>query len=259
MSSSGVVNVINEAFIFFIVKIDDRMQAVLSSLFQINENPAFIILTHSARGTSVVKIIQGLHSLDEFFTQLIEIQLTFSDAKTAKFKFSKLIKIFILSFKKKNSQNNFVPTEKELLLQEQEKAFRDSLAQDQEKERLRKIEESQKQKDEQIIHRSLEQQRKIREEKIKNLPSEPQPNEPEITTLAIRLLDGSKVQRKFRRKETLQAVYDYCDSTFPLDQEIKPYVLTTNFPRQSFSNKSLTIEEAKLFPQSSLFLSDIEN
>lgn len=101
MSSSGVVNVINEAFIFFIVKIDDRMQAVLSSLFQINENPAFIILTHSARGTSVVKIIQGLHSLDEFFTQLIEIQLTFSDAKTAKFKFSKLIKIFILSFKKK--------------------------------------------------------------------------------------------------------------------------------------------------------------
>jgi len=70
------------------------------------------------------------------------------------------------------------------------------------------------------------------------------------------LVDGSRLQRRFKSSERLQSVYDFLEA-----QEIElpsHYVLVTNFPRKVFQDKSVTLQEAGLVPQSALFIEDLD-
>eukprot|EP01133_Synstelium_polycarpum_P018867 gene18867-22567_t len=52
----------------------------------------------------------------------------------------------------------------------------------------------------------------------------------DITRLAIRLFDGSRVQRNFKQSDTIQHVMDFVDTK--ITEPIENYVLSTNYPKQ---------------------------
>jgi len=73
------------------------------------------------------------------------------------------------------------------------------------------------------------------------------------------MLDGSRVQRRFLKTETLDLVFTFVDSQLPLQiEEYPPYNLVSNFPRKTFTdaNRSETLQEAALTPQASLFVAE---
>jgi len=142
--------------------------------------------------------------------------------------------------------------------EEQDIEFLRSIQEDQEKERKVHEEEQQiKQEKERIYHEEeMKRKRQMEKEKKKeilqkDLPSEPTIGEKGITHLIIRLTDGSKLQRRFRITDKLQVVLNFIELT---GTEHGDYDLVSNFPKKVFSDPSITLEQASLFPQASLFV-----
>lgn len=50
----------------------------------------------------------------------------------------------------------------------------------------------------------MKERQKVRQEKAKRVPPEAQLNDPDASNIVIRLFDGSRIQRRFRKKDTLQ-------------------------------------------------------
>lgn len=70
----------------------------------------------------------------------------------------------------------------------------------------------------------------------------------------MRFPAGERKERRFHSTTTIQSLYDYVDSLGCLDFE--DYSLVSNFPRVVYGSEkaSLTLEEAGLHPQASLFV-----
>lgn len=143
---------------------------------------------------------------------------------------------------------------------EQDRAFRQSLAEDEEKQR-KAIEEERKQreegeriqKEEQLRKRKLEEKQKRKERLRQSLPPEPELSDG-VSQLVIRLTDGSRIQRRFKKTDTLGNVFDFVDSS---PSEINgEYDLVTNFPRRVFSERTMTLEQAGLYPHGALFVQE---
>jgi len=231
LSAPAIVNIINELFIFWVIKLDGELNTLVSNVFKTRDQPLFFILKETPnQGIIVVDFMQGLKSANQFLEELMILH--------------------------QKSQNEGVVTEKQLLLQEQESEFQRSLEEDKRRERIRKEQEREQQRQQQMRQLTLEERQKVRQEKAKRVPPEAQLNAPDASNIVIRLFDGSRIQRRFRKKDTLQNIYDFCDSRWPENQEEKRYVLVSNFPRKVFSDKSTTVEQAQLFPQASLFMEE---
>lgn len=70
----------------------------------------------------------------------------------------------------------------------------------------------------------------------------------------MRFPSGERKGRRFQRTAKLQSLYDYVDSLGCLEAE--SYTLFSNFPRVVYGQDklSLSLEEAGLHPQASLFV-----
>ena len=90
-----------------------------------------------------------------------------------------------------------------------------------------------------------------------NLPPEPSSSEPFITTLNIRLPSGQRKVRRFFQQDTIESVQNYIE-TCPLDPI--PFesdvILVNTYPRQLFTDLSLTLKQANLVPNASLIVEE---
>jgi len=70
----------------------------------------------------------------------------------------------------------------------------------------------------------------------------------------IRFPTGERKERRFHSSAPITSLYDYVDSLDCLEAE--KYSLVSNFPRVTYGPEkhSLTLEEAGLHPQASLFI-----
>lgn len=70
----------------------------------------------------------------------------------------------------------------------------------------------------------------------------------------MRFPTGERKERRFHSTATIQTVYDYVDSLGCLD--VESYSLVSNFPRVVYGSEklSLSLKEAGLHPQASLFV-----
>lgn len=153
------------------------------------------------------------------------------------------------------------------LRQEQDDAYRHSLAEDEEKERKAREEQERAEREErERVEREAreEQERQEREEAKKrardnrrrNLP--PEPTEKNAVLIVVKLPDGKQVRRKFLPSNPLQTILDFVDLSQP-EEEIMydyadNYVLVANFPRKVFSEPNQTLQEAGLTVASTLFI-----
>jgi len=89
------------------------------------------------------------------------------------------------------------------------------------------------------------------------LPIEVEPNSPNSTTIAVRLQDGSKVERRFSILAKIQDIMDFIDTK--IEQDVENVQLMSNFPTRCFTDMNETIQDAKLYPQALLFLQQKEH
>ncbi|KAL6986466.1 Plant UBX domain-containing protein 10 [Sarracenia purpurea var. burkii] len=157
------------------------------------------------------------------------------------------------------------------LREEQDAAYRAALEADQAREHQRKEEQERlareateaerKRKEEEearerAAHEAAEKEAalaRIRQEKALSLGSEPEKG-PDVTHVLVRFPTGERKGRRFHNTATIQSLYDYIDSLGCL--EVENYSLVSNFPRVVYGpdKLSLSLEEAGLHPQASLFV-----
>jgi len=154
-----------------------------------------------------------------------------------------------------------------LLRDEQDAAYRQSLLEDQEKERkMREAQERSEREEKERAEREAEEERervsreqaKLQAREIRRLNIPPESTEKESVLLVVKLPDGKQVRRKFRTADTMQIVLDYVDCSQPEGEELyeyaMDYVLVSNFPRKVFSDPSATLKEVGLTIPSTLFV-----
>ncbi|KAJ0964083.1 hypothetical protein J5N97_029205 [Dioscorea zingiberensis] len=92
-----------------------------------------------------------------------------------------------------------------------------------------------------------------RQEKAMSLGAEPE-KAPDVTQVLVRFPTGERKERRFHSSATIKSLYDFVDSLDHLNTE--KYRLVSNFPRISFGPEkySLSLKEAGLHPQASLFV-----
>ncbi|KAL7108940.1 hypothetical protein ACP275_06G144500 [Erythranthe tilingii] len=157
------------------------------------------------------------------------------------------------------------------LREEQDAAYRAALEADQARERQMKEEqerleneaaeaERKRKEEEEALERAAQEaaQReaallKLREEKAMSLGAEPD-KASDVTQVLVRFPSGDRKGRRFHCTATIQSLYDYVDSLGCL--EVNGYSLVSNFPRTVYGQDkfSLSLLEAGLHPQASLFV-----
>ncbi|KAL2325249.1 hypothetical protein Fmac_024307 [Flemingia macrophylla] len=157
------------------------------------------------------------------------------------------------------------------LREEQDAAYRAALQADQARERQRREEEERlareaaeaerkRQEEEEARERAAQEAAekqarlaKIRQEKAQSLGEEPGKG-PNVTQVLVRFPNGERKERRFNNTATIQSLYDYVDSLGCL--EVESYSLVSNFPRVTYGQEklALSLKEAGLHPQASLFV-----
>ncbi|KAK1305106.1 hypothetical protein QJS10_CPB11g00677 [Acorus calamus] len=157
------------------------------------------------------------------------------------------------------------------LREEQDAAYRAALEADQARERQRKeeqerlereaAEEERKRKEEEELCEKAAREAaekaaalaRRRQEKAMSLGVEPEKG-PNVTQILVRFPNGERKGRRFDSSATIQSLYDYVDS---LDcPGTENYTLVGSFPRVVYGpdKLTLTLMEAGLHPQASLFV-----
>eukprot|EP00252_Welwitschia_mirabilis_P025066 TRINITY_DN7693_c0_g2_i1.p1 TRINITY_DN7693_c0_g2~~TRINITY_DN7693_c0_g2_i1.p1 ORF type:complete len:495 (+),score=96.03 TRINITY_DN7693_c0_g2_i1:330-1814(+) len=92
-----------------------------------------------------------------------------------------------------------------------------------------------------------------RQEKAMSLGAEPEKG-PDVTQVLVRFPNGERKERRFYSSTSVKSVYDYVDSLNCLQTE--NYSLVSNFPRVVYGPEkhSLSLKEAGLHPQASLYV-----
>ncbi|XP_068650309.1 plant UBX domain-containing protein 10-like [Aristolochia californica] len=157
------------------------------------------------------------------------------------------------------------------LREEQDAAYRAALEADQARERQRKEEQEQlereaaeaerKRKEYEEAQKRAAQEAaekeatvaRMRQEKALSLGVEPDKG-PNVTQVLVRFPTGERKERRFRSTATVQSLYDYVDSLDCLKAE--KYSLVSNFPRVVYGPEKLplSLKDAGLHPQASLFV-----
>ncbi|KAL2524905.1 Plant UBX domain-containing protein 10 [Abeliophyllum distichum] len=157
------------------------------------------------------------------------------------------------------------------LREEQDAAYLAALEADQARERQRKEEQEQLEREAAEAERKRKEEEeaqeraareaaekeaaiaKMREEKAASLGAEPEKG-PDVTQVLVRFPNGERKERRFHSTSTIQTLYDYVDSL--ACSEVESYSLVSNFPRTVYGpdKLSLSLKEAKLHPQASLFV-----
>lgn len=166
--------------------------------------------------------------------------------------------------------------ERDMIRQEQDEAYQQSLKADREKQ-LKREEEIRRKKDEERLecekitkqeqlHNSL---LKLKSEIIDKLPSEPNHEQDDIVKLVFKLPDGTRVKRNFRRSDRVEYLYWY---VFSISNAPLQFKMTTNFPKRDLPGRPpipedfvdnhtsnyQTLEEANLTETQIIFVYDLE-
>eukprot|EP01018_Ginkgo_biloba_P012699 Gb_09992 [translate_table: standard] len=157
------------------------------------------------------------------------------------------------------------------LREEQDAAYQAALEADQARERQRQAEterlereaaeaEKKRKEEEEAVARAAQEAaereaalERRRQEKAMSLGVEPEKG-PEVTQVLVRFPNGERKERRFYSSATIQSLYDYVDSLNCLNAE--KYSLVSNFPRVVYGSDkyALSLREAGLHPQASLYV-----
>ncbi|KXN70556.1 UBX-domain-containing protein [Conidiobolus coronatus NRRL 28638] len=165
--------------------------------------------------------------------------------------------------------------------EEQDRAYLESLRQDQEKERKARQEkerverENHEQQLAALEALEITKRRIIYRKQLKDsLPPEPAATEKNIAKIQFRLPDNNRVVRRFSANDTIQTLYNYVETlqTEPEEDQIElnselpsnyvhetKFVIVSPFPRVQYEPSETTLESCKgLWPSTSLVVEPVD-
>lgn len=175
--------------------------------------------------------------------------------------------------------------ERDMIRQEQDEAYQQSLRADREKQLKREEDLRKKEAEERAEREKLAREEhfhsclvKLKSEIFTDLPAEPSHNqEHDIVKLVFKLPDGSRAQRNFHKSDKVKHLYWY---VFSLQNAPLQFKMTTNFPKRELpgrpphpkdfnhkygsvldfpeANCEQSLEEASLTETQILFVYDLE-
>lgn len=130
------------------------------------------------------------------------------------------------------------------LLKEQEEEYLRIVAIDQERERERQLKLINQKKEEQRKEDMMKEITKIKYE----LPEEPQKG-PGVATIAIKLINGDRIERNFNEDDTTECLYNFVytkEMTFDIE-------LLYSIPQKIIPKGKMSLKEAELTPKSLIY------
>lgn len=134
----------------------------------------------------------------------------------------------------------------QLIRQEQDEAYKESLEADQQKEQKRKVELAKREAEEKVKSDQISDERDRRERLLRlkvdladQIPSEPDASDPNVIRVLIKLPDGTRLERRFARTMSIKYLiyFVFCHAQSPVNFQV-----TTNFPRKELPCKPPTLD-----------------
>ncbi|KAK7501481.1 hypothetical protein BaRGS_00007285 [Batillaria attramentaria] len=217
--------------------------------YRTEQLPALLIISRSKATNEVLDAIQGHVTLVELMTRLLHAVDVFTEQKN-------------LDIAEERERMH-----REMIKQEQDIAYQESLEADRKKaEAAREVEEQQRQERERQLALELAEERKRREEEAvkeaikesiaKSVPDEPAEDaEGAIAKLRFRIPGGQLIERRFWADNTLQDLLNFLTGK---GFHTEDYKVLTTYPRRDVTQLDLsqTLESVKLYPQETLTLEE---
>ncbi|XP_030640101.1 FAS-associated factor 1 isoform X2 [Chanos chanos] len=204
--------------------------------YKTDQFPLLLIVMGKRTSNEVLNVIQGNTTVDELMMRLMGAMEIFTAQQ------------------QEDIKDEDEREAREMVKREQDEAYRLSLEADRKKREAQEREEAEQVRLEQMRKEQEEEREAIRLSLEQALPPEPSEEEGEkISKLRIRTPSGEFLERRFLGSCKLQVLFDFVASKgYPSDE----YKLLTTFPRRNITqlDPSWTLQEAKLFPQETLFL-----
>lgn len=250
LTNSDVINYINTNMLFWGCSVTTSEGYRVSQALRENCYPFLAVIALHDNRMTVVGRLEGPVGPQELIERL---RTVVQDNEAS-----------LIAARAERVERNFNQT----LREQQDQAYLESLRSDEEKERRRceerrRLEEEEKQR---LEEEQQEQNRREELEKQKhsfslNIPEEPASDNPNAVHIVLKLPDGTRLERRFLRDHTLEAIFYYvfCHPSAPDTFEI-----ATNFPKRVLPCRSAegikvpTLAEAGLQHREVLFVYDLE-
>ncbi|WOL05694.1 hypothetical protein Cni_G14423 [Canna indica] len=254
LCSSAVAAFVNENFVAWGGSIRREEGFKMSNSLKASRFPfCAVVMPAQSQRIALLQQIEGPKSSDEMLTILQRVVEECAPT---------LVAARLDAEERRNNQR---------LREEQDAAYRAALEADQARERQRREEEERLRREAEEAERKRKEEEEAleraareaaekeaalarrRQEKAMSLGAEPDKG-PDVTQVLVRFPTGERRERRFNCSATISSLYDYVDSLGCLKAE--NYTLVSNFPRVSYGSDkhSLTLKEAGLHPQASLFV-----
>lgn len=219
LSYRPLIEFINGNMLFWACSVNYSEGYRVSQALRENTYPFLAVIVLREHRMTVVGRLEGLMQPDTLIQRLQQIM---ADNEAA-----------LISARLERDERSLTQS----LRQQQDEAYQASLLADQEKERrrleeLRQQEEEAQRQQEQALQeqRRKEEIRRMKLELVDQIPEEPPDSDPHSIHLVIKLPAGTRLERRFRRTQSLKYLYFYvfCQLDAPESFEI-----ITNFPRRT--------------------------
>ena len=147
--------------------------------------------------------------------------------------------------------------------QEQDREFQETLLADQQRENERiakeKAEKEAKEAEENAIREAEIQKQKYIDECKSMLSPEPTKGASHSTRLRITLPRGTKIDRRFAKTDQIKHVKAFLSIWFHENNvEIERFELSRNYPKKTFTDEEISLEDGGLSPMAVLMVQDLD-
>ena len=247
LTNPQVINYINEGMLFWGCSVKSPEGYRVSQALRETGYPFLAVIVLRQNRMVVVGRLEGYQQPDRLTTRLTEI-VRENEA-------------FIVVAR---AERHEIDTTR-VIRNEQDIIFRDTLKQDQEREKRKKEEgERKKREADEIKRREKEEQEKkdriiqMKMDLVSQVPDEPPANHAESVRVLIKLPDGQRLERRFLRSHTLKHVYNF---VFCHPESPDEFDIVTNFPRKVLDCKedgAPTLAESGFSRSEMLFVNDLD-
>lgn len=226
-----------QRFVNMLVQHFGNTAANTISKFRDGQYPLLLIVMKSKAGLEVCSVLEANTSLDELMMALINGYEVFEQTKNIEFKAEQ------------------ERSEREMMKQEQDAAYYESLAADRAKSEAETLKVQKEYEEQKQAHLDAQIKEAERISCFDQLPDEPAKTEKNITNILFRFPGGEREARRFRGDEKVKTIFMFVSSKGFNTEEHR---VVTNFPRrqitEDLSNK--TLKECNLCPQETLFVEE---
>ncbi|GJQ15362.1 hypothetical protein GpartN1_g7153.t1 [Galdieria partita] len=222
LTNEQLVGFINENFIFWACSLDSAEGRHLQVSFRATDFPFIAIVTvaQGRRNAQVLESKQGAMESDELTEFLVQTLERHGE---------------ILNSARLEQQRQL---ETRQIREEQDVAFQRAIEEDRarleavaQEEAARKEEEARLEREKQEAELERERLERRRQLKLQEIEEEPIKGDSDTVTIAIRHSDGSRIERRFRKENTIRQVFDWLDIR---GIDIDKICLVCNFPKRHF-------------------------